>query len=211
MASIYTLATLRTTLSTEARLGADAIWNSVLNYLIEEELIGSIVRDKPREFLKTKKVLTLTSTEIVLPADFIIPERLEYTAGASGRVWELYDERKPVCPAIIDGKPASFKFTQDVATGLVPSLILFPNFDDSTDGDILVLDYYYKPNVSSDGDQIVHDRAIPAMKTSILQRLQIMQNKPFDQLAPIIQSLIMANRHDLSANDVATSTNTQDN
>lgn len=210
MASIYTLATLRTTLSAEARLGADAIWNSVLNYLIEEELIGSIVRDKPREFLKTRKVLTLTITEIVLPIDFIIPERLEYTAGLTGRAWELYDERKPVCPAIVEGKPASFKFTQDVNTGLVPSLILFPTFDGSADGDVLLLDYYYKPTVSGDSDQIVHDRAIPAMKTSILQRLQIMQNKPFDQLAPIIQGLIMANRHDLSSNDTAANTNTEE-
>lgn len=208
MAAIYTLAQLVSVISTEARLGADSSWPIVVKALIEEALIDAVVRDKPREFLKTRTALTLVVGEIALPTDFLIQERIEFTASGTTN-WELYDERKPVCPARIEGKPASFKFAKDASTGLLSIMILFPAWVSGA-SDTLTLDYYFRPNVSADGDQITHERAIPSIKLAVLQRLQTLQNKPADQLAQIMQGYVLAARKDLSANDIAASTNTQE-
>lgn len=207
MASIYVLGDLVTILIAEARLGADAAWPIIIKALIEEALMDAVVRDKPREFLRTRVPLYLGVGEIVLPVDFLIQERLEFSS-ASGYAWELYDERKPVCPARVEGKPASFKFAKDASTGLSSILILFPAW--ISGADTLVLDYYFRPSISADGDSFTYERAIPTVKLAVLQRLQILQNKPADQLAQVLQGYVLAARKDLTANDIAASTNTQE-
>lgn len=205
MAAIYTLGSLRAIIRAEARLGAEATWDAAINALIEEVYIDAVVRDKPREYRKGSIPVTVVPGEISLPTDFMIPERLEYTF--SGVSWELFDELYPVCPARIDGKPASFKFIRDTATGLAPRIILYPPY--ISGGDTLIIDYYYRPNLVNDADELQYERAIPSVKKEVLQRLQILQNKPADQLATILQSYVMASRKDLSEDEKVPTINTQ--
>lgn len=205
MASIYTLGSLRAIIKAEARIGPETSWDAAINALIEEAYIASVVRDKPREFRKAGIPVTLVPPESTLPADFLIPERIEYTSG--GVSWEVSDELFPVCPARVEGKPASFKLSRDSATGLLPVIIFYPPTGGG--GDTLVIDYYYRPNLTADADQIIHERGIPSVKQEVLQRLQILQNKPADQLATILQGYVMASRKDLSEDERVPSTNTQ--
>lgn len=197
MASIYTLGALTTVITAEARLGLDAAWPIAVKALIEEALIDAVVRDKPREYLKTNVALTPSTSEWTIPTDFLIPERLQYTS--SSLSWELCDERHPVCPARVQGKPAAFKFTKDASTGIANRLILLPAY--ISGADTLLLDYYYRPNVTNDSDEITYDRGIPSIKMIVLQRLQIIQNKPADQLSQVLQGYVMAARKDLSQDD----------
>lgn len=206
MAAIYTLLSLRIAIKAEARLGPELSWDAALNSLIEEAYINAVVRDKPREFRKGNVVVALVPPETTLPADFLIPERIEYTT-AGGVSWEVSDELYPVCPARVDGKPASFKLIRDTATGLAPVIIFYP--PTLGGGDTLLIDYYYRPNLSNDNDEIIHERAIPSIKQEVLQRLQILQNKPADQLAAVLQGYVMTSRKDLSEDERVPSTNTQ--
>lgn len=186
MPTIYTRATLRQTIADEARVGLDAKFITILNDLIEELTIQAILRDKPREYFRTNAALAPGSTEINLPADFLVPNRLIYTSG--GISWELMDEDGPVCPAPVFGKPASYAYAKDLATGLTSILRIYPN--GGPPPDTLLLDYYNRPNFSDDADPIIYERIVPTIKREGLQRLQILQNKPADQLAAILQNAI---------------------
>lgn len=204
MASIYTVQQLVDLIHAEARCGDDTEWDVVIQGLIEETLIDAVIRDKPREYLKTQVDLTLAATEIILPNDFLIPQKLSYTSGTF--TWELYDDTKPVCPALVQGKPAAFKLAEDKATGILSRLILIPAW---ISGDSLSLDYYYFPNILTTSDPLPYNRAIPTIRLNVLQRLQIMMNKPADQIAAVVQSYVMAAKKDLTSSDDQPSTNTQ--
>lgn len=194
MPAIFTRATLRQAIADEARVGSDAKFVTVINDLIEELMIQAIIRDKPREYFRTNAALTPGSTEINLPADFLIPDRLIYTSG--GQSWELMDESGPVSMALIAGKPASYSYAKDLVTGLSPILRIYPNGNVL---DTLLLDYYYRPNFTADADQIIYERAVPSIKREGLQRLQILQNKPADQLAAVVQQSVTLSQQPLKS------------
>lgn len=187
MASMYTLGTLTTACADEARVGSDVKFVTIIQQLIIEILIETIIRDRPREYYVGNVVLPLSPVETVLPDDFLVPDRFLFTAMAEQMTWELSDESGPVCPARVEGKPASYQVTRDAASGLDPRLILYPDY---VAADTMVIDYYRRPIVTDpidEDEQILIDRAIPAIKREVLQRLQILQTKSSEQNVQVLQ------------------------
>lgn len=184
MASMYTLGTLTDACVDEGRMGSDAKFVIIIQQLIIEVLIETIIRDRPREYFLANILVPMSAGETTLPADFLVPDRFLFTATAAQMTWELSDEAGPVCPARVEGKPASYQIVRDAVTQLDPKLILYPSY---VAADTLRIDYYKRPAVAVPGDPILLDRAIPAIKREVLQRLQILQSKMAEQNVQVLQ------------------------
>lgn len=173
----------------EAQVTDSTTWATIIGQLVNSSLLHIILRDRPHEYMRNGITATLSAAiEQDLPADYWAMERVEYApvSPASTPYWELFSRDLPAPPALIFGKCRSYEIGVKTSDKQTPCIIFSPT---QSNNDLAKYDYIYKPSLLTGNATIHLDRAIPEIKGSVLQQLQIIRDKPASELAQFITEM----------------------